>query len=66
MRHKILLALRQLPKASEVCLGNVPKFDETFVLDCYKGKSWIVPLTKYVIIGYLPNSSLSFVISHHS
>ena len=38
MRHKVLLALRQLPEASEVCLGDVSEFDETFVLDCYKGK----------------------------
>lgn len=38
MRHKVLLALQQLPEVSEVCLGDVSEFDETFVLDCYKGK----------------------------
>lgn len=29
----------QLPEISSVCLGGVSEFDETFVLDCYKGKS---------------------------
>ena len=38
MRHKILLALQQLPEATDVCLGEVSEFDETFVLDCYKGR----------------------------
>ena len=38
MRHKVLLALRQFPEVSEVGLGDVSEFDETFVLDCYKGK----------------------------
>lgn len=38
MRHKILLALQELPEVTEVCLGDVSEFDETFVLDCYKGK----------------------------
>lgn len=38
MRHKILLALQQLPEACGACLGDVSEFDETFVLDCYKGK----------------------------
>jgi len=38
MRHKVLMALQQLPEACEVCLGDVSEFDETFVLDCYKGK----------------------------
>ena len=38
MRHKVLLALQQLPEASGICLGEVSEFDETFVLDCYKGK----------------------------
>ena len=38
MRHKILMALQQLPEISDVCLGEVSEFDETFVLDCYKGK----------------------------
>lgn len=38
MRHKILLALQRLPEAADVCLGEVSEFDETFVLDCYKGR----------------------------
>lgn len=38
MRHKILVALRQIPEISNVCLGEVAELDETFVLDCYKGK----------------------------
>lgn len=38
MRHKILLALQELPEAADVCLGEVSEFDETFVLDCYKGR----------------------------
>ncbi len=38
MRHKILLALQELPEVADVCLGEVSEFDETFVLDCYKGK----------------------------
>lgn len=46
MRHKFLLALQQLPDASEVCLGGVSEFDETFVLDCYKGKGLDSPSTR--------------------
>lgn len=38
MRHKVLMALQQLPETSGICLGEVSEFDETFVLDCYKGK----------------------------
>ena len=38
MRHKVLMSLQQLPEADKVCLGDVSEFDETFVLDCYKGK----------------------------
>lgn len=38
MRHKVLMALQQLPEISDVYLGKVSEFDETFVLDCYKGK----------------------------
>ena len=38
MRHKVLMSLQQLPESKEVCLGDVSEFDETFVLDCYKGK----------------------------
>lgn len=40
MRHKILMSLQQLPEISRVCLGDVSEFDETFVLDCYKGKEF--------------------------
>lgn len=38
MRHKILMSLQQLPESDRVCLGDVSEFDETFVLDCYKGR----------------------------
>ena len=38
MRHKILLALQQLPDVENALLGEVSELDETFVLDCYKGK----------------------------
>ncbi len=38
IRHKILMALQELPETANVCLGDVSEFDETFVLDCYKGK----------------------------
>ena len=39
MRHKVLMALQQLPETSGIRLGEVSEFDETFVLDCYKGKN---------------------------
>lgn len=38
IRHKILMALQELPDTANVCLRDVSEFDETFVLDCYKGK----------------------------
>lgn len=38
MRHKVLMALRQMPEVEAVCLGDVSELDETFVLDCYKGR----------------------------
>ncbi len=38
MRHKILMALQQMPEIEAVCLGDVSELDETFVLDCHKGK----------------------------
>lgn len=38
MRHKVLMSLQKLPEISGACLGGVSEFDETFVLDCYKGK----------------------------
>ena len=37
MRHKILVALQELPEIQDVCLGEVAELDETFVLDSYKG-----------------------------
>ncbi len=38
MRHKVLLALQELPEIHDVELGGVVELDETFVLDNYKGK----------------------------
>ena len=38
MRHKVLMALQQLPETSGMCLGEVSEFDETFVLDCYRSE----------------------------
>ena len=38
MRHKILLALEDLISADPVILGQVSELDETFVLECLKGK----------------------------
>lgn len=38
MRHKVLMSLQELPEISGARLGGVSEFDETFVLDCYKGK----------------------------
>ena len=38
MRHKILMALQQMPEVKNICIGEVSELDETFVLDCYKGK----------------------------
>lgn len=38
MRHKILMALQELPEYKNTLLGEVSELDETFVLDCYKGK----------------------------
>lgn len=32
------MSLQKLPEISGSCLGGVSEFDETFVLDCYKGK----------------------------
>ncbi|MCM1065118.1 MAG: IS1595 family transposase [Eubacterium sp.] len=48
IRHKILLALQQFPEARGVCLGGVSEFDETFVLDCYKGKELDSSITRKV------------------
>ena len=38
MRHKILLALQELPETKQILLDGVSELDETFVLECYKGK----------------------------
>lgn len=38
MRHKLLMALEDFFGESPVVLGDVTEFDETFVLDSYKGK----------------------------
>lgn len=37
MRHKILMALEDMAEQEPVLLSGVVEFDETFVLDCYKG-----------------------------
>lgn len=39
MRHKILMALQKIPETANVRLEDVSEFDETFVLDCYKGRT---------------------------
>ena len=38
IRHKILLALQELPEVKNICLREVSELDETYVLDSYKGK----------------------------
>ena len=38
MRHKILLALQDIIDSDPVILEQVSELDETFVLECYKGK----------------------------
>lgn len=37
MRHKVLMALEDLLETEPVVLSGIAEFDETFVLDCYKG-----------------------------
>lgn len=37
MRHKVLMALQDLSKDNPVLLSGISEFDETYVLDCYKG-----------------------------
>lgn len=37
MRHKVLMALQNLTESNPVLLSGIIEFDETFVLDCYKG-----------------------------
>ena len=39
MRHKVLLALQDMISLNPVVLSGIAELDETFVLDCYKGKS---------------------------
>ena len=46
MRHKVLMALQKLTEIDKVCLGDVSEFDETFVLDCYKGKKLDVSISR--------------------
>ena len=38
MRHKVLMALQDILKKTPVPLSGTAELDETFVLDCYKGK----------------------------
>lgn len=38
MRHKILLAMQDIAADIPTMLNDVTEFDETFVLECYKGK----------------------------
>ena len=40
MRHKILSQLQKLHGIQDICLSEVSEFDETFVLDCYKGRQF--------------------------
>lgn len=39
MRHKILLGLCQLQECEPVALSEISELDETYVLECYKGKA---------------------------
>ena len=39
MRHKVLLALQELPETENILLDGVSELDETFVLESYKGKT---------------------------
>lgn len=38
MRHKVFMPLQQMPEIANVHFGELSELDETFVLDCYKGK----------------------------
>ena len=38
MRHKILIAMQDVLLEDPTTLGDVSELDETYVLDCYKGK----------------------------
>ena len=38
MRHKILLALQERPETEHILLDGVSELDETFVLECCKGR----------------------------
>lgn len=37
MRHKVLMALQDLLEHDKILLSGIAEFDETYVLDCYKG-----------------------------
>ncbi len=37
MRHKVLMVLQNLLEDRPILLSGIAEFDETFVLDCYKG-----------------------------
>lgn len=39
MRHKVLMALQDMLEKEPVLLFGIAELDETFVLDCYKGKT---------------------------
>ncbi len=39
MRHKMLIALQNMLEDEPTVLSGTVEFDETFVLDCYKGKN---------------------------
>lgn len=39
MRHKVLMALENLIEKQPVMLSGISEFDETFVLESYKGSS---------------------------
>lgn len=38
MRHKVLMAIQDMLGKESVLLSGITELDETFVLDCYKGK----------------------------
>ena len=40
MRHKVLLAFQDHLKYSPTILSGITEFDETYVLECYKGKKF--------------------------
>lgn len=40
MRHKILMAMEEMPGFNDIVLGGVSELDETFVLECEKGRKF--------------------------